>query len=149
MTSIEMEIRTRLDVIFSKYTPNTQLTEFKEELVADLMEAYQDFAKQDKSHDEALDDAFAQLGDIDIVLRDLSQTDKTNGANHDDEPKKAPFIDISDDGFHVGNLHIDGRGVRLGDDIVIDGKHDKVQFGDWLHVDHDGARVGKKILQVR
>lgn len=144
MTSIEMEIRTRLDVIFSKYTPNTQLTEFKEELVADLMEAYQDFAKQDKSHDEALDDAFAQLGDIDIVLRDLSQTDKTNGANHDDEPKKAPFIDISDDGFHVGNLHIDGRGVRLGDDIVIDGKHDKVQFGDWLHVDHDGARVGKK-----
>ena len=84
MTSIEMEIRTRLDVIFSKYTPNTQLTEFKEELVADLMEAYQDFAKQDKSHDEALDDAFAQLGDIDIVLRDLSQTDKTNGANHDD-----------------------------------------------------------------
>lgn len=58
MTSIEMEIRTRLDVIFSKYTPNAQLTEFKEELVADLIEAYQDFAKTDRSHDEALDDTF-------------------------------------------------------------------------------------------
>ncbi|CAM3208781.1 DUF4097 family beta strand repeat-containing protein [Leuconostoc rapi] len=144
MTSIEMEIRTRLDIIFSKYTPNAQLTEFKEELIADLMEAYQDFAKQDKSHDEALDDAFDQLGDIDVVLRDLSQTNRTDEATHNDEPKKAPFIDISDDGFHIGNLHIDGQGVRLGDDIVIDGKHDKVQFGDWLHVDHDGARVGKK-----
>ena len=76
MTSIEMAIRTRLDVIFSKYTPNEQLTEFKEELVADLLDAYQDFAKQDKSHDEALDDAFAQLGDIDTILRELSQTKK-------------------------------------------------------------------------
>lgn len=143
MTSIEMEIRTRLDIIFSKYTPNAQLTEFKEELIADLMEAYQDFAKQDKSHDEALDDAFDQLGDIDVVLRDLSQ-DNTEKSTDKDEPKKKPFVDISDDGVHIGNLHIDGQGVRLGDDIVIDGKHDKVQFGDWLHVDHDGARIGKK-----
>ncbi|MCH3933354.1 MAG: hypothetical protein LKE18_02800 [Leuconostoc mesenteroides] len=45
MMSVEMEIRTRLDVIFSKYTPNAQLTEFKEELVADLLEAYKIFPK--------------------------------------------------------------------------------------------------------
>ena len=68
MTSIELAIRTRLDVIFSKYTPNPQLTEFKEELVADLLDAYQDFAQQDKSHEEALDDTFAQLGDIDAIF---------------------------------------------------------------------------------
>ena len=71
MMSVEMEIRTRLDVIFSKYTPNAQLTEFKEELVADLLEAYQDFSKTDRSHNEALDDAFEQLGDIDSLLKDL------------------------------------------------------------------------------
>lgn len=147
MTSIEMEIRTRLDVIFSKYKPNSELTEFKEELVADLMEAYQDFAKQDKSHDEALDDTFDQLGDIDTVLRELSQKTSADESSQGDKKKKTPFFDISDDGFHVGNLHINNQGVRLGDDIVIDGKHDKVQFGEWLHVDHDGARVGKKYYQ--
>ncbi|MCT3058735.1 DUF4097 domain-containing protein [Leuconostoc citreum] len=144
MTSIEMAIRTRLDVIFSKYTPNEQLTEFKEELVADLLDAYQDFAKQDKSHDEALDDAFAQLGDIDTILRELSQTKKQDNDDSKSQTKKSSFFEFSNDGLHLGNLHIDGQGVRLGDDIVIDGKHDKVQLGDWLHVDRSGARVGRK-----
>lgn len=74
MNAIEKSIRTRLDTIFSNYQPNDQLTEFKEELVADLMYVYQDFTKSDRSHEEALDDAFAQLGDIDSVLRDMSNT---------------------------------------------------------------------------
>lgn len=154
MTSIEMEIRTRLDVIFSKYTPNAQLTEFKEELVADLIEAYQDFAKTDRSHDEALDDTFDQLGDIDTVLKELSeQKSATKDDTQSDEQEqttensKRSFVDISDEGVHIGNLHINSKGVRLGDDIVIDGEHDKVQFGDWLHVDHEGARVGDKYYQ--
>lgn len=47
MTSIELAIRTRLDVIFSKYTPNPQLTEFK----------------------EALDDTFAQLGILTLFYK--------------------------------------------------------------------------------
>ena len=145
MTSIEMAIRTRLDVIFSKYTPNVQLTEFKEELVADLLDAYQDFAKQDKSHEEALDDTFSQLGDIDKILQDMSQSHTNQTA--DDETGQANqtnFFDFSDDGLRLGNLHINGQGVRLGDDIILDGKNDKVQFGDWLHVDRSGARLGRK-----
>lgn len=56
-------------LFFSKYTPNAQLTEFKEELVADLLEAYQDFSKTDRSHNEALDDAFEQLGSLKSVKR--------------------------------------------------------------------------------
>ncbi|MGO3489385.1 MAG: DUF4097 family beta strand repeat-containing protein [Leuconostoc carnosum] len=144
MTSIEMEIRTRLDVLFSQYTPNNQLTEFKEELVADLLEAYQDFAKQDRSHDEALDDAFDQLGDIESVLSDISQQHTSDEHQSKSNQNKKPFVDFSDDGVHIGNLHINGKGVRLGDDIVIDGKNDKVNLGDWLHVDHDGARIGRK-----
>lgn len=146
MTSIELAIRTRLDVIFSKYTPNPQLTEFKEELVADLLDAYQDFAQQDKSHEEALDDTFAQLGDIDAILQDMSDSHTQQTASDDETAQDATarFFDLSDDGLRLGNLHINGQGVRLGDDIILDGKNNKVQFGDWLHVDRAGARVGRK-----
>lgn len=146
MTSIELAIRTRLDVIFSKYTPNPQLTEFKEELVADLLDAYQDFAQQDKSHDEALDDTFAQLGDIDAILQEMSaaQTQQTGADDDTAHDSRDHFFDFSDEGLRFGNLHISGQGVRLGDDIILDGKNNKVQFGDWLHVDRAGARVGRK-----
>lgn len=143
MMSVKMEIRTRLDVIFSKYTPNAQLTEFKEELVADLLEAYQDFSKTDRSHNEALDDAFEQLGDIDSLLKDLSEPSTKEETDKESEPKR-PYVDISNKGVHIGNLHINKKGVTLGDDIILDGKNNKVQFGDWLHVDRDGARVGDK-----
>lgn len=147
MNAIEKSIRTRLDTIFSNYQPNDQLTEFKEELVADLMDVYQDFTKSDRSHEEALDDAFAQLGDIDSVLRDMSntnnqfdykkQTDESTSNNN-----KKNFFEFSDNGVHLGNLHIDGDGIRLGDDIVIDGKNNHVKLGDWLHLDKSGARFG-------
>ncbi|MGO0155534.1 DUF4097 family beta strand repeat-containing protein [Leuconostoc mesenteroides] len=146
MMSVEMEIRTRLDVIFSKYTPNAQLTEFKEELVADLLEAYQDFSKTDQSHNEALDDAFEQLGDIDSLLKDLSEPSTKAETNKESEPKR-PYVDISNKGVHIGNLHINKQGVALGDDIILDGKNNKLQFGDWLHVDRTGARVGDKYYQ--
>ncbi|GMA69869.1 hypothetical protein GCM10025879_11150 [Leuconostoc litchii] len=146
MTSVEMEIRTRLDIIFSKYTPNTQLTELKEELVADLLEAYQDFSKTDQSHDEALDDAFDQLGDIESILKELSQSESSN-RKQEDTTTKRPYVDISNQGVHIGNLHINKKGVSLGDDIVLDSQNKKVQFGNWLHVDRDGARVGGQYYQ--
>lgn len=153
MNQVELNIRTRLDTMFAPYTPSTELTELKEELVADLKEAYAEHLAVDSNEEEALDDAFERLGDITPLLDDIAgkvhQTDAEESEQETTSEKKTKNSEYTDgisfeNGFHLGNLHIDHQGFRIGSDIVINGKDDKIKVGDWLNVDHEGATVGNK-----
>ncbi len=153
MNQVELNIRTRLDTMFAPYTPSTELTELKEELVADLQEAYAEHLAVDSNEEEALDDAFERLGDITPLLDDITGQDhqaateaSEQATNAEKQTKDTDYTEgVSfENGFHLGNLHIDHQGLRIGSDIVINGKDDKIKVGDWLNVDHEGARVGNK-----
>ncbi len=81
MDDITMEIRTRLDQLFSQYQPSRALTELKEELVGDLTEAVTDKINQGMTATKAIDEAMSQLGDIDTLLKEVAAEDQAADAD--------------------------------------------------------------------
>jgi len=166
MDDITMDIRTRLDQLFSQYQPSRALTELKEELVGDLTEAVTDKVNQGQDASSAIDEAMAQLGDIDTLLQEVAeddgtahQTKKTTGkhaatsddpdhaeeTDHDDDTDDEDEQDADDGTIHIDNTGDDSR-VRIGK-LQIHG--DKVTWGDHVLVDGENDKVDfGKLVQV-
>lgn len=144
MDDITMDIRTRLDQRFSQYQPSRALTELKEELVGDLTEAVTDKINQGMAAPEALDEAMAQLGDIDSLLKEVADEDAQRDqakAAEQDEPTTRSHVQI-------GKLHITDDQVTWGDHVVVDGDNDKVDLGKLVQVDGDHVSVGNGFIDV-
>lgn len=160
MDDITMEIRTRLDQLFSQYQPSRALTELKEELVGDLTEAVTDKINQGMTATKAIDEAMSQLGDIDSLLKEVAAE---NAAQADDQADDSQQDDTATDdagadanaktGEHshshvqIGKLHITDDQVTWGDHVVVDGG-DKVDLGKLVQVDGDHVSVGNGFIDV-
>ncbi|MFC6290171.1 DUF4097 family beta strand repeat-containing protein [Levilactobacillus angrenensis] len=143
MDDITMEIRTRLDQLFSQYQPSRALTELKEELVGDLTEAVTDKINQGQDATAAIDAAMADLGDLDTLLKEVAADDQAGAA--DDEDQADPD---SDSRVQIGKLQIHGDKVSWGDHVLVDGENDKVDLGKLVQVDGDHVRVADGLVDV-
>lgn len=129
MTNIETKVRTKLDQLFMNYTPSTELTELKEELVSDLSEATNDNVADGMDEDKAIQAAFDQLGNLDELVQEITNehnADEDEGQSHEGHNRNS---------VHIGNLDIEDGKVRLGNQTLVDG--DKVEIGKLLKVDGD------------
>ncbi|WP_203641479.1 DUF4097 family beta strand repeat-containing protein [Levilactobacillus andaensis] len=172
MDNITMEVRTRLDQLFSQYQPSRALTELKEELVGDLTEAVTEKMNQGMAADAALDEAMDQLGDIDTLLKDVAaengdqqaaDADAETGADEnreqandqtdntaDDDHDTTIHIDEEngEDRVQIGKLKIVGDKISWGDHVIVDGDNDKVDLGGLVKVDGDHVTVANGIVDV-
>lgn len=151
MDDITMEIRTRLDQLFSQYQPSRALTELKEELVGDLTEAVTDKVNQGQDATTAIDTAMADLGDIDTLLKEVAADDQDATADEEaDVDSDVDQADKQDDDSRVqiGKLQIHGDKVSWGDHVLVDGENDKVDLGKLVQVDGDHVRVADGLVDV-
>ncbi|WP_407885490.1 DUF4097 family beta strand repeat-containing protein [Levilactobacillus sp. N40-8-2] len=167
MDDMTMEIRTRLDQLFSQYQPSRALTELKEELVGDLTEAVADKINQGTTPAKAIDEAMSQLGDIDSLLKEVAAEDQMADAETQAESGNADSTRAdrgrtttntdTNDGVsadrnshshvQIGKLHITDDQVTWGDHVVVDGD-DKVDLGKLVQVDGDHVSVGNGFIDV-
>lgn len=140
MTNIETKVRTKLDQLFMNYTPSTELTELKEELVSDLSEATNDNVADGMDEDKAIQAAFDQLGNLDELVQEITNehnADEDEGQSHEGHNRNS---------VHIGNLDIEDGKVRLGNQTLVDG--DKVEIGKLLKVDGDNVDIGDGFIKV-
>ncbi|TGD17648.1 DUF4097 family beta strand repeat-containing protein [Levilactobacillus suantsaiihabitans] len=150
MDDITMEIRTRLDQLFSQYQPSRALTELKEELVGDLTEAVTDKINQGQDTQAAIDAAMADLGDIDTLLKEVA-ADDTGSADtptDDDQEDQSADQHHSQSDVQIGKLKIHDDKVTWGDHVLVDGENDKVDFGKLVKVDGDHVTVANGLVDV-
>ncbi|MFD1549542.1 DUF4097 family beta strand repeat-containing protein [Levilactobacillus fuyuanensis] len=160
MDDITMEIRTRLDQLFSQYQPSRALTELKEELVGDLTEAVTDKINQGVTATKAIDEAMSQLGDIDTLLKEVAAENTAQADNQTDDFQQADATSGDADAqanadtgepshsrVQIGKLHITDDQVTWGDHVVVDGG-DKVDLGKLVQVDGDHVSVGNGFIDV-
>ena len=159
---VTLEIRTRMDQLCSGYPASRDLTELKEELVADLTEAVSEKINQGMAVDAAIDAAMAQLGDIDSLLKEVTgttsaQSETTQEVNHEsrnaDQSREADddgvFVDHNGDDVRIGGrngLHIHGDQITWHGKKIID--HDRVHLGNLVQVDGDHVRVADGLVDV-
>jgi len=162
MDDITMEIRTRLDQLFSQYQPSRALTELKEELVGDLTEAVTDKVNQGQDPTSAIDEAMAQLGDIDTLLKEVAGEDGTatadnasaadttaSGSDQDSDGETVHIDNTGDESrVQIGKLQIHGDKVTWGDHVLVDGENDKVDLGKLVQVDGDHVTVADGLVDV-
>ncbi|WP_057879061.1 DUF4097 family beta strand repeat-containing protein [Levilactobacillus paucivorans] len=148
MDDITMEIRTRLDQLFSKYQPSRALTELKEERVGDLTEAVSERVNDGMQTDKAIDEAVNQIGDLDSLLKEVaedSESQSTTGHNRQSESKTQHSSQSS---VHVGKLHITDDQVTWGDHVLVDNDKEKVDLGSLVQVEGDHVSVANGLIDV-
>lgn len=151
MDDITMEIRTRLDQLFSRYQPSRALTELKEELVGDLTEAVTDKVNQGQTTSSAIDEAMDQLGDIETLLKEVAAEDEAADSNQTDatDTEDDNADDTTDDSrVQIGKLHIHGDKVTWGDHVLVDGENERVDLGKLVQVDGDHVTVANGLVDV-
>lgn len=139
MTNIETKIRTKLDQLFMTYSPSTELTELKEELVSDLTEATNDNLTDGMSEDQAIQSAFDRLGNLDELIQEINNEQSQDTESEDKTNQKKNSV-------HIGNLDIENGKVCLGNQTFVDG--DKVEIGKLLKVDGDNVDIGNGFIKV-
>lgn len=152
---ITLEIRTRLDQLFSSYPASRELTELKEEMVADLTEAVAEKVNDGMTTTDAIDAAMDQLGDIDSLLKEVSGSAAAGHSTADqtdtEDDAAADTIQIDNDGDDVtiggkNGLHIHGDRVSWRGKTLVD--EDRVNFGKLVQVDGDKVNVMNGLVQV-
>ncbi|MGR3741717.1 DUF4097 family beta strand repeat-containing protein [Companilactobacillus sp. DQM5] len=135
MNKIEMKIRTKIDQIFSKYKPSENITELKEELIADLSEIANDQQDMGKSEDEAVEAAFKHLGDLNELMQEFDEVNK--------EDQK---IESDENTVKIGKFIIKDNQIKYDDKVIID--EDRVDFGKFLKVEDGSVDMGNGFFRV-
>lgn len=160
---ITLEIRTRLDQLFSGYPASRELTELKEELVADLTEAVSEKVNDGVAVPQAIDAAMASLGDVDSLLKEITGTTtdpdaaaRAKEAAQDrrdrEEEQAGDDWDVNvddDDDVTIGGPHglrVHGDKVTWHGHTIVDG--DQVHLGKLVQVDGDHVRVANGLVDV-
>lgn len=162
---ITLEIRTRMDQLCSRYPASRELTELKEELVADLTEAVAEKINEGQPVASAIDTAMSQLGDIDSLLKEVTGTDGPQATQSADtssadeaEQTSGPTIDLGDQDVEIDHdgdeVRIGGKnGLRIrGDQVIWHGHtivdNDRVNLGKLVQVDGDHVSVADGLVDV-
>lgn len=90
------KLRKRIDELFENAPRTRRANDLKEELMANLIDKYNDLAASGKSEDEAVNYAVAGIGDVDELLRGLKENDVFNyEQRRKDRQKSALILSIS------------------------------------------------------
>lgn len=88
--------RERLDKLFENAPQTNRAKELKEELLANLMDKYNDLISSGKNDDEAFNITISGIGDIDDLIRELKEKDVFDyGQSVIDRKKNALILSIS------------------------------------------------------
>lgn len=98
--------RLRLDELFENAPQTNKARELKEELLANLMDKYNDLISLGKNEDEAFNITIAGIGDIDELLRGLKENDVFNYKQMTEERKKSALIISVSIGLYIMSVVI-------------------------------------------
>lgn len=86
------KLRKRVNVLFEDAPRTSRANELKEELLANLIEKYNDLIKSGNTEDEAVEKAVSGIGDVDELLRGLKENDVFNYEEMKKERKESALI---------------------------------------------------------
>jgi len=86
------KLRKRVNVLFEDAPRTSRANELKEELLANLIEKYNDLIKSGNAEDEAVEKAVSGIGDVDELLRGLKENDVFNYEEMKKERKESALI---------------------------------------------------------
>lgn len=100
------KFRGRLDELFENAPQTNKARELKEELLANLLDKYNDLISSGKSEDEAFNITIAGIGDIDELLRGLKENDIFNYKQMTEDRKKSALIISVSIGLYIMSVVI-------------------------------------------
>jgi hypothetical protein len=86
------KLRKRLDELFENAPKNRRANDLKEELLANLIDKYNDLIKSGKSEDEAINIVISGIGDVDDLIKGLKDQDVFNYERAQKERQKSALI---------------------------------------------------------
>ncbi|WP_334352423.1 DUF4097 family beta strand repeat-containing protein [Companilactobacillus sp. HBUAS56257] len=137
-------VDTKLDKIFVDYPATKDLTELREELASDLIASAQDKLKDGKSEEDAVEQAFADFGDIEELINSvLNEKDDDQKEYH--RHFHSHNLDVGEDGIKIDNgkiLNIDDDGISINGGKTIQINDDGIKLGNMV-INDDGISFGK------
>lgn len=134
MNTTEKKIRTKIDEEFLKYAPSEELTDLKEELVADLSEIASDNIEAGKDEDEAIRLAFVHLGSLDELMTEFDEVRK-----EEQETSEKNIVKI-------GKFAINDDRITYDDKVIMD--EDRIDLGSFLKVEDGSVDMGNGFFRV-
>jgi hypothetical protein len=90
------KLRDRIDALFENAPKTRRANELKEELLANLIDKYNDLIASGKSEDEAINSAIAGIGDVDELIMGMTENNVLNYKHiKKDQQRSALILSIS------------------------------------------------------
>ncbi|MBL4933439.1 MULTISPECIES: permease prefix domain 1-containing protein [Clostridium] len=86
------KLRERVEELFQDAPRTNRAYELKEEVLANLIDRYNDLIEQGKSEDEAINSAMSGVGDVEELIRGLKQNDVFNYEEMKKERQKSALM---------------------------------------------------------
>lgn len=86
------KFRKKLDELFENAPETNKVRELKEELLANLMDKYNDLIASGRSEEEAFNIAISGIGDVEELIRGLKEKDVFNYAQVEKDRKKSALV---------------------------------------------------------
>lgn len=116
------KLEVRIDGLFENAPKNNRARELKEELMANLIDKYNDLIKKGKEEDEAVSLAVASIGDVDELIRGLRQNDIFDKEQIKKEREKSAILVASAVGMYIIGVVVLILGcevLRMNEDIAL------------------------------
>lgn len=85
-------LRAKVEELFMNAPRTKRANDLKEELLANLIDKYNDLINSGKSEDEAFNIVVAGIGDVDELIRGLRQSDVFDYSRQQEERKKSALV---------------------------------------------------------
>lgn len=95
------KLQVRIDGLFENAPKNNRARELKEELLANLIDKYNDLIEKGKEEDEAVSLAVASIGDVDELIRGLRQNDIFDKEQLKKDREKSAILVASAVGMYI------------------------------------------------
>lgn len=94
-------LRIRVDELFAEAPKTNRANELKEEILANLIEKYNDFIAAGKTPEEAIEKSIAGIGDLDELIRGLKENNIFSYEEIQKERKKSALIIATSVGLYI------------------------------------------------
>jgi uncharacterized membrane protein len=95
------ELRNRVEELFQNAPKTRRAQELKEELLANLIDRYNDLINNGKSHEEAINSTISGIGDVDELIKGLQEQDVFNYERIQNQRKKTAAVRTSAIGLYI------------------------------------------------
>lgn len=100
------KFRKKVDELFENAPETNRARELKEELLANLMDKYNDLVSSGKSEEEAFNIAIAGIGDVEELIRGLKEKDVLDYAQIQKDRKKSALVLSGSIGLYIMSVVI-------------------------------------------